>query len=317
MTSLSQDQIATFRTKGYLVVENVLGPDILSPLKSEYENLLDALYASWERDGRVPPGKDLDFWNKLLVAYQAGCDWFQPMDISLPADPIQPDTPFHMGPAVFDLLTAPAILDIVEDLIGPEIMSNPIQHVRLKPPADQLSATEVRAHVGGTDWHQDRGVALESADDTNMITVWVAVNDATIENGCLTVVPKTSDQEMLPHCPKTQTAIADGFIDEEQGVPTPVGAGGLVLLDPLTPHAALPNISKGFRWSFDLRYHVKGQASGREHFPSFVARSKENPNSELSDWRVLEGMWNEARERLAGAPHIPLHRWESSAPFCA
>ncbi len=317
MPSLSQDQITAFRTNGYLVVEDVLDARLLDALKAEYAALLDGLYAAWEDEGRVPPGEDLDFWTKLLVAYRAGCDWFQPMDISLPGDRIQSDTPFHIGPAVFDLLTATAILDIVEDLIGPEIMSTPIQHVRLKPPADQLSATEVRAHVGGTDWHQDRGVAHASADATDMVTVWVAVTDATVENGCLTVLPKAPDQKMLPHCPKTQTAIADGFVDAARGIPTPVGAGGLVLLDPLTPHAALPNVSKGFRWSFDLRYHVAGQPSGRAHFPSFVARSRATPASELRDWRALKEMWHAARSRLAGAPHIPLHRWESGAPFCA
>ncbi len=317
MSSLSHDQITAFRSSGYLVVEDVLDARLLDDLKAEYTALLDGLYAVWMREGRVRPDQDLDFWTKLLVAYRAGCDWFQPMDISLPGDRIQSDTPFHIGPAVFDLLTTHRILDIVEDLIGPEIMSNPIQHVRLKPPANQLLATEVRAHVGGTDWHQDRGVAHESADRTDMITVWVAMTDATIENGCLIVLPKTAEQQMLPHCPKTQTAIADGFIDEDGAIPTPVSAGGIVLLDPLTPHTALPNVSKNFRWSFDLRYHVTGQNSGREHFPSFVARSREDPASELRDWRALRDMWNETRDRLAGAPHIPLHRWESGAPFCA
>ncbi|MEM9429476.1 MAG: phytanoyl-CoA dioxygenase family protein, partial [Pseudomonadota bacterium] len=302
---LSKTEIDTFRTQGYLVVENVLDEDVMAPLRAEYETLLDELYAGWEAEGRVPAGAGLDFWGKLLAAYQAGCDWFQPMDISLPGDPIAPDTPFHIGPAVFDLLTAPRILDVAEALLGAEIMSNPIQHVRIKPPAAKLAAGEVRAHVGGTDWHQDRGVALAEADETEMLTVWVAVTDATVENGCLTVVPKMSDQEMLPHCAKKQTGIADGFVDEAHSVPTPVGAGGVVLLDPLTPHAALPNRSDGFRWSFDLRYHVAGQDSGRAHFPSFVARSRNEPETELRDWQACREMWMTARARLAAAAHVP------------
>ncbi|MEM0946204.1 MAG: phytanoyl-CoA dioxygenase family protein [Pseudomonadota bacterium] len=314
---LTATEIDRFNTEGFLVVADVLGEDILAPLRSEYHDLMNRIYSEWEEQGLVPPGPDMDFWDKLLTAYQARCDWFQPMDIALPDGPLRADTPFHIGPAVFDLLTSPAILDIVQDLIGPEITSNPIQHVRLKPPAAQLQADEVRAHVGGTDWHQDRGVALASADDTQMITVWVAVNDATLENGCLTVIPKTADQEMLPHCPKTQTAIADGFVNEDAAVPTPVGAGGVVLIHPLTPHAALPNRSGGFRWSFDLRYHVTGQSSGRDHFPSFVARSSVDPSSELRDWRTLHHMWDETRARIAATAHTPLHRWSGDAPYCA
>ena len=89
-------------------------------------------------EGRVgAPARD-DFWGKLVTAYEADCDWFQPMDISLPGDKIAPDTPMHFGPAVFDMVRAPGLLDIVEQLIGGEITSNPIQHVRIKPPATAL-----------------------------------------------------------------------------------------------------------------------------------------------------------------------------------
>ena len=314
---LDQAQVKKFDTQGFLVVENVLGPEVLDPVRAEYERLLDALYAGWRAEGRVgAPVRD-DFWGKLLSAYRAGCDWFQPMDISLPGDRIHADTPFHFGPAVFDMITAPPLLDMVEDLIGPEITSNPIQHVRIKPPSDALQEDEVRAHITATDWHQDRAVALEEADATRMVTVWLAITDATVENGCLQVLPKRADQPMLPHCPKAQTGIADGFVDEARAVPLPVRAGGAVVFHPLTPHASLVNRTDGFRWSFDLRYHVTGQNSGREHFPSFVARSRAEPETELHDWRRWKAMWEQARTRLADRPHIDIHRWKSDAPHCA
>jgi hypothetical protein len=86
----------------------------------------------------------------------------------------------HFGPAVFALLTAPKLLDIVETLIGPEITSNPIQHVRLKPPARKLYDDEVRAHIAHTDWHQDRGVAHDEADQTDMVTYLVCDNRCNI-----------------------------------------------------------------------------------------------------------------------------------------
>jgi ectoine hydroxylase-related dioxygenase (phytanoyl-CoA dioxygenase family) len=237
------------------------------------------------------------------------------MDISLPGDQIQPDTPMHFSKAVFDMVTSARVLDVVAQLIGPEITSNPIQHVRIKPPAKHLHTHEIRAHVGGTDWHQDRAVALEEADRTPMVTVWLAITDATMENGCLQCVPRVT--EMLPHCPKAQTAIADGYIDEARARPLPVKAGGAVILDPMIPHASLPNLSDGIRWSFDLRYNVTGHPTGRAHFPEFVARSRANPDTELRDWRAWHGLWQEARTRLAAQPHIPIHRWSSDAPSCA
>jgi len=315
---LSADQIAFFETNGYLVVEDVLGADTLDPLRAEYGVLLDRLYAGWFAQGKVQVAPEtLDFWGKLLVAYRAGCDWFQPMDISLPGDQITPDTPMHFAPAVFDMVTAPRLLDMVEDLIGPEITSNPIQHVRIKPPSTDLQRDEVRAHITATDWHQDRAVALQEADETQMVTVWLAVTDATVENGCLQVIPMERDQQMLPHCAKVQTGIADGFVDEARAVPLPVRAGGAVIFHPMTPHASLVNSTDGFRWSFDLRYHKTGQNSGRTHFPEFVARSRVAPDSELRDWQVWRDMWHDTRARLAKRPHIDIHRWTSDAPFCA
>ena len=316
---LSQDQITFFNENGYLVVENVLDQaSVLDPVRDEYSALLDRLYEGWFTQGLVATRPDsLDFWGKLLAAYNAKCDYFQPMDISLPGDRIAADTPMHFGPAVFDMLTAPRLLDMVEDLIGSELTSNPIQHVRIKPPATNLANDEIRAHITATDWHQDRAVALEEADETQMVTVWLAITDATVENGCLQVLPKRGTQEMLPHCARTQTGIAHGFVDESQAVPLPVKSGGAVLFHPLTPHASLANSTDGFRWSFDIRFHVTGQPSGRTHFPDFVARSRVDPASELRDWKAWKSMWEAKRAELAETPHIDIHRWTSDAPYCA
>lgn len=316
---LSADQVRSFNRDGYLVVEDVLDQvGVLDPVRREYEALLDGLYDGWFAEGRVAvPPEELDFWGKLLAGYAVGCDWFQPMDISLPGDRIRADTPMHFGPAVFDMLTAPRLLDMVECLIGPEITSNPIQHVRIKPPAVGLREGELRAHIMATDWHQDRAVALAEADETQMVTVWLAVTDATVANGCLQVLPKLPDQEILPHCPQKQTAIAPGYVEADRAVPLPVRSGGAVIFHPLTPHGSLDNTTDEFRWSFDIRFNVTGQPTGRAHFPEFVARSRSAPESELKDWRDWRSMWEAARARLAAVPHIDIHRWKSDAPVCA
>ena len=315
---LNSDQIKKFETEGYLVVPDLMPTNICEQVNTKYTDLLNSLYEVWFAEGLVQtPGGELDFWGKLLSAYQAGCDYFQPMDISLPGDRIIADTPFHIGPAVFNMLTAVPLLDVVEQLIGPELTSNPIQHVRLKPPSVKLDLAEARAHITATDWHQDRAVALEDADQTDMVTVWLAMTDATVENGCLQVQPQTSGQTILPHCARSQTGIADGFLNESSAVPLPVKAGGAVLFHPLTPHASLTNVTDGFRWSFDIRFNATGQPTGRSHFPDFVVRSRAHPETELSDWRVCKAQWEEARARLAAVPHIDIHRWSADTPYCA
>ena len=314
---LQQSDVERFNTEGYLVVENLVDEATLAAVRREYAALMDRLYDGWEDQRLVKPASsDMRFWDKLDQCYKAGFDWYQPLDISLPHADIRADTPMHIGPAVFDMVTHANILDAVECLIGPEITSNPIQHVRIKPPQRALPASEIRAHVTATDWHQDKGVTLEEADNTEFVTVWLAITDATIENGCLQVMPGPLD-DMLPHCSKTQVGISDAFLPKRDAVPTPVKAGGAVMFHPLTPHASLSNNSDGYRWSFDLRYNVTGQPTGRSQFPEFVARSRRNPQAELRDWQAWKEMWEATRAHLAEAPHIPQHRWPADGPYCA
>lgn len=314
---LTRSDVERFRSQGYLVVEDLLDEGALSAVRQEYAQKLDRLYDDWFAAGQVTTAPDvLGFWDKLDAARDGGFDWYQPFDISLPADGITDDTPMHFGPAVFGMVTHDNILDAVEALIGPEITSNPIQHVRIKPPQREVPADEIRAHVVATDWHQDQGVTLPEADETRFVTVWLAITDATIENGCLQVAGGRQTA-MLPHCTKTQTGIPDRFLPTDPPVPLPVKAGGAVIFDPLTPHASLANRSDAYRWSFDLRYNVTGQPTGRSHFPEFVARSRATPGQVLRDWRVWKRMWEDTRHRLAHAPNIAQHRWDSSSPHCA
>ena len=148
---------------------------------------------------------DLPFEERLVEVYRAGCEYAQAFDIALPNSDIKADTPIHNGPAVFNLLRSPRLLCAVESLIGGEIYSNPIQHVRVKPPSRLIKQEDYRhALVGATEWHQDNGVALPEADDTKMLTAWVAVSEATPEprllNGCLQVVPKSHRDGIAQHC---------------------------------------------------------------------------------------------------------------------
>mgnify|MGYP003627565760 CR=1 FL=1 len=316
---LTSDQMRFFEEFGYLVVEDVLDETaIIQPIRAEYSLLMDRLYQTWFEQGRVSTPPDaLDFESKLLNAYQAGCDWFPPMDISLPGDRIKADSPMHFGPAVFDLLTDSRLLDLVQCFLGSEITSTPIQHVRIKLPATDVRQDEIRPHITTTDWHQDRGVALAEADHTNMVTVWCAISDATVENGCLQVIPGGHLQGMKPHCPKIQTAIPDGLIDEAAAIPLPVKSGGVIVFHPLVPHASLANTTSSFRWSFDIRYNKTGEPTGRPQFPEFVARSQQAPETELTDWRIWQSLWENARAQLAQQAHQNIHRWASDAPYCA
>lgn len=316
---LTREQLTQLRDEGYVVVENVLNnARVLEPLRDEYDQLMTRLYDGWVERGQLPAvDHSLSFESKLLSAYEAGLDYFQPLDISLPPGDINTDIPFHAGPAIFDVITDANLLDMVESVIGGEITSNPIQHVRIKPPAIALDANEIRPHITRTDWHQDRAVTLEEADATRMVTAWLAISDATVENGCLQVIPRSHKTDMKLHCPQPQLGIPTNFFNLESAVPLPVPSGGAVFFDPLTIHGSLENKTRNFRWSFDLRYNVTGDPTGRPFFPEFIARSKSNPHSELKDAEKWKQLWEDTRSRLALENPVEIHRWPADAVHCA
>ena len=318
---LTQAQIDEFNENGYLAVDRLLDYDLdIRPVIEEYQQLLDDLCEQWVADGRLHHAySGLPFEQRLVEVYRAGCTYEQAFDIALPNSAIEPDTPIHLGPAVFNLLRSPRMLSAVESLIGGEIYSNPIQHVRIKPPASIIADEDVnRARVGVTHWHQDSGVGLPEADDTQMVTCWVAITEATPENGCLQVVPKSHRTGVALHCTtKDQVGIPDELIEQEAATPVPLSPGGVLFFHPLCKHASLQNKSDAFRWSFDLRYNPIGQATGRPHFPGFSAQSRLRPESVLDDPQEWAQLWLDARASLAEVDGIKVHRWDSNDPLCA
>lgn len=317
---LDQSQIEHFEEQGYLVVPNLLDPGLLDDIKNEYIDKLRALCAAWSTTGLLAADVvDKSFNNQLQAVIDAGLDYFQPLDISWPISDFPISTPIHLGENVFRMIRNERTLDIIESLIGPEITSNPIQHVRIKPPLSDVATGESRAHIVGTDWHQDRAVAREEADTTRMVTVWIAITDATLDNGCLQVIPGSHKNDMQTHCPAAQLGIPHDNIALDEATPLPVGAGGAVLFHPLTIHGSRENHSRSIRWSFDLRYNVTGEPTGRPQFPEFVARSRNAPHSELHDYNAWFESWMNTKRKYADLYQDPLsyHRWDGANSICA
>ena len=137
MSALSERDVEHFGDNGYLLVEDVIDTErYLDPMVEEYESLLERLADDLYAAGAVASTySDLPFGRRLTEIYRdTGRVWAQYFDFSLPFKGVKPDETCHFGPSVFEVLRCPGLLDVVESLIGPEIYSNPVQHVRLKPP---------------------------------------------------------------------------------------------------------------------------------------------------------------------------------------
>lgn len=315
--------LSQFDEYGFALLEDVLDLQAdLAPVVRDYDALLDTLAERWRREGQIASAyRGLPFEQRFarvaLDAGQAGINWIQHFDFSFPQGGVTAETPVHHSEAVFNLMTNPRLLDVAERLIGPEIVVNPIHHVRLKPPEDQVP-TELRGGLTArTPWHQDQGVALPEADQSDILTVWLPLTDATIENGCLSVVPGSHRGELITHCPGVGGVQIPERLLAGAGLPVPMRPGSVLLLHRLTQHASLTNVSQGIRWSFDLRYQPADQPTGRPAFPAFLARSRAHPERVVTDWRDWAAMWEETRAAMLQRRDPVFNRWSAAAPPCA
>ena len=326
MPTLTAEQLQQLELEGYLLVKGALDPKLdIEPVEREFAAILERVAQGLHAAGKIPQTHDdLPFEERFIALATESPEPLIPnFEIALPNGGFTAETPINCGPATFNLLRSPRILDLVEPLIGGEIFCNPVQHTRIKLPPSVHSASRSGNLTDATQWHQDQGVVLAEADRTQTITIWAAMTDADEENGCL-IYERSSHRDGLGfHCPanspnkKFAVAIPDEWIDESRALPVPAERGDVLIHLPLTKHGSLTNTSDRIRWSFDLRYHPVGQPTGRPMFPGFVARSRAHPETELRDHVAWKALWENARARILAGPMPELHRWTTDAAACA
>ena len=87
------------------------------------------------------------------------------------------DVPHFAHPELFEWLLADEVLDFVEAFIGPDIVLWS-SHFISKPPGDGKRVP----------WHEDSAYWNERLSEHEVLTVWLAIDDSTRENGCMRVV---------------------------------------------------------------------------------------------------------------------------------
>lgn len=161
-------------------------------------------------------------------------------------------------PFLMELATSPAIVDPVSAVLGPDVL---------------LLATHIFCKYGRDEkwvaWHQD--VTYWGLEPPVALTVWLAIDDADVENGCMRVIPGSHRGGIREH----GKARGEGNLlsvnqevpvtDEEaaRAVDLPLRAGEMSLHDGRLIHGSLPNRSDRRRCGLTLRYvpaHVRQKA---------------------------------------------------------
>lgn len=151
-------------------------------------------------------------------------------------------------PWVYRLMKEPEILDVVEDLLGPDLMVW-TTHLYPKEPGDGRFIS----------WHQDS--AHWGLDSSKVVTVWVALTEVNEANGCMRMMPGSHKCGVAPH---RDTWDPDNILTRGQTIDVDVDEGKAVWI-PLQPgeaslhhvdmwHASKPNETTTRRVGVALRY---------------------------------------------------------------
>ncbi len=235
---LSPEQVDFFHREGYLVVPQLFTDRDLQPVIDEINQEIDRLAAQLLAQGRLSRTYSQEGFERRLAK------------ISQETDQVARAIWGGMlaGPAFFNLIRHPKLLDVAEQFCGPELIASSVYRLRPKIP---------NYAFGAVPWHQDSGYTEPYCDRMLMLTVWLPLVDATEERGCMWVLPRAHTGAVYRHRKnpdRSYLAIPDSALPQGRPICAPVKKGGVLLLSNLTPHASFENRSQVVRWSMDLRY---------------------------------------------------------------
>lgn len=212
---LTDDQVQSFHRDGYLAGVQILNDDQVEALRSELTGLMDPSQPSHQLFHEYHSNESS---NPDTILFHALGAW-------------------RTGPAFHDVLWSPAFLVAASQLLDGAVR---FWH-------DQLFCKP--AHHGGVvAWHQDYSYWTRT-QPMQHLTCWIALDDSTVDNGCLYYVPGSHKWQLLPitglagDMNEIMTVLNDEQKQAFRPVPIEIKRGQCSFHHPLTVHGSYENRS--------------------------------------------------------------------------
>ena len=194
----------------------------------------------------------------------------------------------------YKIATNKELLDSVEALLGPNILLYNTSFVIKEPNS--------KAHIS---WHQD--LTYWGFNDDKQVAAWIALSDATEENGCMHMIPGSHKGGQLPHrtTKDSNNLLHHGQtiegVSEEQSRCIPLNAGEASLHHGWTMHTSYPNKSDDRRIGLTINYISTDMFQTQtEHDSAMLVRGVDHykhfkidtPSSTVFD----ENAWNKQKD---------------------
>lgn len=233
-TILTHQQIQSYQQDGFLLIEDFLGDEELTFWRQAVTEAID------ERNGQKMPGSDI----------KVGED-----------DGINEDSDYYNK--VFDqMLNLWVTNDKVKQLMVNKELGRMVAQLA------NWNGTRIwhdqalikRPWANPTSWHLD--TPFWSFSDRRALSIWVALDDATYQNGCLYFIPGSNGETTFenPGIGKNMDAVFEYYpqFKNKKSVAVPMKAGSCSFHNGLTIHGAGANMTNGFRRAMTCAYMPDG-----------------------------------------------------------
>lgn len=161
----------------------------------------------------------------------------------------------RFDPFFQEFARTPKLLDLVRGLLGRRVKVFRDQML-FKPPGGQAKPL-----------HQDQSYFLVEPPD-DLVTAWIALDQATLENGCMCYVPGSHKHGVFPVTPDPERPVHHvpdtGGLDLPEPVACPVPAGSVIFHHGCTLHTSADNHTDTWRKALILHYATSESRSQRE-----------------------------------------------------
>lgn len=226
---LTEADLAFYREQGYLAMEGLFTGEEVESYKAA---LADVIH------GRTIADKKL-YLQEEPYYKEGGAD-------ERPDDPeLRVRKVFYfvqIEPRLAAAAAQPRLLKLLDQLIEPD--HRMVQDMALlKPPF----------HGSEKPWHQDTAY-FDWTPLGGIIGVWIALDEATVANGCMQVIPGTQLLGPTPHYHVRDCQIADERVNVGDVVVVPLKPGGALFFSGLIHHGTPPNVSGDRRRALQFHY---------------------------------------------------------------
>ncbi|MBD2843744.1 phytanoyl-CoA dioxygenase family protein [Paenibacillus sp. IB182496] len=230
--AVGEAQLRRFAEQGYLVVDQLLSPqevaDALADVDAIIQGRIQGPRVQFMRNAgelRTPEARELAV--RKLSKY------------------------VEHAPALRAVCEQAGLRGVLAGIFG-EPASLIEDQAILKPPGGEAGAEKP--------WHQD--MAYGTLSQTKPVCgVWIALDEATLDNGCMHVIPGSHAEGPVPHFAVRDWQLCDAHVRVERDVAVPLQPGGALFFSGLLHHGTPPNFSDRRRRA--LQFHFSPQSSQR------------------------------------------------------